>query len=31
MRNDYIYLWNLWVSTGSRCLMSALPVKIPSR
>ena len=25
------YLWNLWVSTGSRCLMSALPVKMPSR
>ena len=25
------YFWNLWVSTGSRCLMSALPVKMPSR
>lgn len=24
-------LWNRWVSTGSRCLMSALPVKMPSR
>lgn len=29
--NTVMYLENLWVSTGSRCLMSALPEKMPSR
>ena len=24
-------LWNFWVSTGKRCWISALPLKIPSR
>ena len=30
-KNKNNYLWNRWVSTGRRALISALPLKIPSR